>query len=114
MSECIFCKIINGDIPSDKIFEDDKVFIFRDIAPEAPQHVLIVPKEHINNINELEEKHKSLIGHIFLCARDIAKKLEIDDNGYRVVVNTGEDGGQTVSHIHFHLLGGRSLNWPPG
>lgn len=114
MGDCIFCKIITGDIPSKKIYEDDKVFAFEDINPEAPVHVLIVPKIHIASINELSEKHESLIGHIFIVSKKIANEYNIEDNGYRVVTNCGKDGGQTVDHIHFHLLGGRNLKWPPG
>lgn len=114
MGDCIFCKIIAGEIPSKKVYEDDKVFAFEDINPEAPVHVLIVPKTHIANINELSEKHENLIGHIFIVSKRIAGEYNIEDNGYRVVTNCGKDGGQTVDHIHFHLLGGRNLNWPPG
>ncbi|WP_195510252.1 histidine triad nucleotide-binding protein [Clostridium tyrobutyricum] len=114
MEDCIFCKIINGEIPSQKIYEDELVLSFKDISPGAPVHVLIIPKKHIGSINVLTEEDSKIIAHIFLIAKDIAKKLGIDEQGYRIVSNTGEDGGQTVPHVHFHLLGGRSLNWPPG
>lgn len=114
MEGCIFCKIINGEIPCEKVYEDDLVLSFKDINPEAPSHVLIVPKMHIGNLNQLEEKHKDLIGHIYIVAQNIAKRLGVSESGYRVVTNCGEHGGQTVQHIHFHLLGGRSLQWPPG
>lgn len=114
MEDCIFCKIIKGEIPSDKVYEDDMVISFKDISPCAPAHVLIVPKKHINNLNEITEEDSNIVAHIYIVAKEIAKKLGIDKTGYRVVTNCGEDGGQTVQHIHFHLLGGRSLQWPPG
>lgn len=114
MENCIFCKIVNGEIPSNKVYEDDKVLCFKDLNPEAPVHVLIIPKEHISSLNDLNEDNSQIISHIFLTAKKVAKELGIDQNGYRVVSNCGEDGGQTVGHIHFHLLGGRNLKWPPG
>lgn len=114
MSDCIFCKIIKGDIPCDKVYEDDKVIAFKDINPEAPVHVLIIPKEHISSVNDLSESNCDVISHIFITAKNIAKNMGINESGYRIVNNCGEDGGQTVHHIHFHMLGGRSLNWPPG
>ncbi|ARC85530.1 HIT domain protein [Clostridium argentinense CDC 2741] len=114
MSDCIFCKIINGEIPCNKVYEDDKVLAFKDINPEAPIHVLLIPKIHIASINDLNHQDSHLISHIFLTIQNIAKELGIDESGYRVVTNTGKDGGQTVNHMHFHLLAGRSLNWPPG
>ncbi|MCY6959702.1 histidine triad nucleotide-binding protein [Clostridium brassicae] len=114
MEECIFCKIINGDIPSKKVYEDDVVLCFEDINPAAPVHVLVIPKKHIKNLNEMSNEDSNIIAHIFSVSRDIAKKLDIDDNGYRIVMNCGEDGGQEVEHIHFHMLGGRNLSWPPG
>lgn len=114
MDNCIFCKIVQGIIPSDKVYEDDKVLAFKDINPGAPVHLLIIPKLHIGSVNELNDEYKELIGHIFIIAKKLAKELGVDESGYRIVNNCGEDGGQTVKHIHFHLLGGRSLNWPPG
>lgn len=114
MEECIFCKIIRGDIPATKVFEDDMVFSFRDISPAAPEHVLIIPKKHISNLNEVTEEDSNIIAHIYIVAKEIAKILGVDKTGYRIVSNCGEDGGQTVHHIHFHLLGGRALQWPPG
>lgn len=111
--DCLFCKIIEGSIPSEKIYEDDIVYAFSDIDPQAPKHFLVVPKTHIASIDEIDESHKELMGHIFLVISKIAKDMGLN-NGYRVVNNIGEDGGQTVKHIHFHVLGGRSLNWPPG
>ena len=112
--DCLFCKIIAGDIPSAKVYEDDKVYAFRDIEPQAPVHILIIPKEHIASANELTEENASIVGHIFSVAAKIAKEEGIAEGGYRIVNNCGQDGGQTVGHLHFHMLGGRSLAWPPG
>ena len=114
MTDCIFCKIINGEIPSDIIYEDDKVIAFNDVNPQSPVHFLVVPKEHIGSANDLDKDNACLIGHIFLVIGKLAKKLGIDQEGYRIVNNCGEDGGQTVPHIHFHILAGRQLLWPPG
>ena len=111
--DCLFCKIINGEIPSDCIYEDELVYAFNDIDKQAPVHFLIVPKEHIKSCDDLNETHKDLIGHIFLVAQKIAKEKGLE-NGYRIVNNCKEDGGQTVEHLHFHVLGGRSMQWPPG
>jgi histidine triad (HIT) family protein len=90
------------------------VLAFRDINPEAPVHILIIPKAHIGSVNEIEEEHKEIISHIFLTAKKLSKELGVNEEGYRIVTNCGENAGQSVKHIHFHLLGGRSLNWPPG
>jgi histidine triad (HIT) family protein len=114
MTDCIFCKIIEGDIPSEKVYEDELVYAFNDIEPAAPQHVLIIPKKHIASLNDLNEENSKVISHIFIIASKIAKKLGVDKDGYRVVSNCGEAGGQTVPHIHFHLIAGRNLQWPPG
>ena len=112
--DCLFCKIVAGDIPSAKVYEDDKVLAFRDIEPQAPVHILIIPKEHIASANELNEENASVVGHIYAVAAKIAKEEGIAEGGYRIVNNCGVDGGQTVGHLHFHMLGGRSLAWPPG
>lgn len=114
MEDCIFCKIVKGEIPCDKVYEDDRVLSFKDISPAAPVHVLIIPKKHISSINELKKEDEDLIGYIYTIAAKIAKQLGVSEKGYRIVSNCGEDGGQTVHHIHFHFLGGRKLNWPPG
>jgi len=114
VEECVFCKIISGEIPSEKVYEDDMVFSFKDISPCAPAHVLIIPKKHINTLNEVTEEDSKIIAHIFLKAKEIAKKVGIDETGYRIVSNCGEEAGQTVNHIHFHVIGGRTLQWPPG
>ncbi|MDU5109123.1 MAG: histidine triad nucleotide-binding protein [Clostridium sp.] len=111
---CIFCKIVAGEIPSKKLYEDDKVLAFYDISPEAPVHFLVIPKEHLKSANELNEENASIISHIFLVINKIVKELNINETGYRIVNNCGKDGGQTVDHIHFHVLGQRDLKWPPG
>lgn len=111
---CIFCKIVNGEIPSKKIYEDDKVLAFHDISPEAPVHFLVIPKEHIQSVNDLTEKNSEIISHIFLVINKLVRELNVNETGYRIVNNCGKDGGQTVDHIHFHVLGQRDLKWPPG
>lgn len=112
--DCLFCKIIKGEIHSSKVYEDELVFAFRDIEPQAPVHILIIPKVHIASANELNEENSAIVGHIFNVAAKIAKSEGIAEGGYRIVNNCGADGGQTVGHLHFHMLGGRSLSWPPG
>ncbi len=114
MSDCIFCKIAKGEIPSKKVYEDDKVLAFYDIEPAAPVHVLVIPKNHIGSINEINNENSSIVAHIFEVINKIVIELNIADTGYRVVSNCGEQGGQTVGHLHFHLLGGRNLAWPLG
>lgn len=114
MSDCIFCKIVKGEIPAKKVYEDDKVIAFNDISPQSPIHILVIPKNHISSANDINNENKEIIGHIFSVISNIAKSEGIADKGYRIVNNCGEDGGQTVSHIHFHILGGRQLQWPPG
>ncbi|MGG7057070.1 histidine triad nucleotide-binding protein [Clostridium nigeriense] len=114
MMSCIFCKIVNGEIPSKKLYEDDRVLAFYDISPEAPVHFLVIPKEHIQSVNELNEKNADIISHIFLVINKLVRELNISESGYRIVNNCGKDGGQTVDHMHFHVLGQRDLKWPPG
>lgn len=113
MDDCIFCRIAKGDIPSKKVFENERIFAFHDINPQAPVHVLIIPKEHIRSMDEVLEEHLNLMGEIQGIIRKIAKELGLD-NGYRIVNNCGEEGGQEVLHLHYHLLGGRKMKWPPG
>lgn len=108
--DCLFCSIINGDIPSTKVYEDETVYAFKDINPMAPVHVLIVPKQHISSVNEVTEENSGVIAHIYEVAAKLAKELGISESGYRVVSNCGADAGQTVFHLHFHLLGGKKLN----
>ena len=111
---CFWTYIIKGEIPSKKVYEDEKVYAFYDISPEAPIHFLVIPKEHIESANALKEENASVVAHIFLVINKLVSELGIAEKGYRIVNNTGNDGGQTVHHMHFHVLGGRSLNWPPG
>ena len=106
--DCLFCKIINGEIPSDKVYENDKVYAFRDIAPQAPIHVVIVPKTHIASANDITADNSSAVANIYEAIPEIAKSLGISKSGYRIVNNCGKDAGQTVFHIHFHLLGGET------
>ena len=113
-SDCLFCKILDGDIPADIIFSSDDVIAFRDISPQAPTHALIIPRKHVATINDLEEGDEALVGNLFLAAKKIAAEEGIADAGYRVAMNCNEAAGQTVFHLHLHLLGGRKLGWPPG
>ena len=113
MSDCLFCKIAGGEIPSDKVYEDDELFAFRDISPQAPVHVLVVPKKHIASLDEAEEGDAELLGRILMLARRLAAEQGVA-GGYRVVNNCGASAGQSVFHVHFHLLGGRTMGWPPG
>jgi histidine triad (HIT) family protein len=110
---CLFCKIVAGDIPSKKVFEDDVTYAFRDIGPQAPTHILIVPRKHIGSLAETTESDREMLGHLHRVAAQIAKSEGLSQ-GFRTVINTGPDGGQTVDHLHVHLLGGRSMTWPPG
>ena len=110
MSEdCLFCKIIAGDIPSDKVYEDDHVIAFKDINPQAPVHTLVVPRRHISTINDLEDENAALIGHMILAGKQIAADNDLAEPGYRLIMNCNEQGGQTVYHIHLHIMGGRQL-----
>ena len=113
MSDCLFCKIIAGEIPSNKVYEDDEILAFNDVAPQAPVHFLIVPKKHMASLDDTTDEDAALLAHIMLKIKDIAAQLELE-NGYRVVINCGEDGLQTVQHLHLHILGKRKLSWPPG
>ena len=115
MSDCIFCKIAAGEIPAQKVFEDDSVVAFKDLSPKAPVHVLIVPKKHVQSVAHFTAADKDLAAHIFVdIVPKLAAQLGISDGGFRTVMNTGSDGGQTVNHLHVHLLGGRKMTWPPG
>ena len=114
MDDCLFCKMVSREIPSNIVFENDSVLAFRDIEPKAPTHILVIPKKHIQSINELGPDDQSLAGEILLAAKTIAKAEGIETSGFRTVFNTNDDGGQTVFHIHMHVLGGRRLSWPPG
>ena len=114
MSDCIFCKIIKGDIPSTNLYRDEQVTAFRDINPAAPTHILIVPNKHIDSVNVLISDDEALIGHLFIVAKQLAAQEKIEEDGYRLVVNTGAYAGQTVNHIHLHLLGGAPMKHPMG
>lgn len=113
MSDCIFCKIASSEMESDIVYSDDRAVAFNDINPEAPAHILIIPKKHVASLKEAEAEDESLIGHLLIVARDIAKDKGIE-SGYRLILNSGRGAGQTVDHLHFHLLGGRTFAWPPG
>lgn len=110
---CIFCKIVNDEIPSEKVYEDNDILAFKDLNPAAPIHILIIPKKHISSLNDVKSEDIEILGKLLLTTSKIAKEQGLS-KGYRVVNNCGEDGGQTVDHIHFHLLGERKLQWPPG
>lgn len=114
MAETIFAKIIRKEIPADIVYEDDEVLAFKDIAPQAPVHVLIIPKKEIPTANDIEKDDAILIGKLFLVAKQLAKELGISESGYRLVINCNKDAGQAVYHLHLHLLGGRKFSWPPG
>jgi len=113
MPDCIFCRIIRGEAPAKKVYEDDRAFVFEDINPQAPTHVLIIPKKHIVGLKEAQSEDAEIIGYLHLVAAEIARQRGIED-GYRTVFNVGPRAGQSVFHLHLHLLGGRSLRWPPG
>ncbi len=112
--DCLFCKIVAGDIPSEKVYETENVFAFRDINPGAPTHVLVIPKRHIARMIDAEPEDAALLGELFLAANEVARLEGIDQRGVRYVVNTNKDAGQLVFHIHLHVIGGRELSWPPG
>ena len=114
MSECLFCKMVNGDIQPYVVYEDDDVLAFRDVNPQAPLHVLVIPKKHIATINDLEPGDAELTGRLFLAARRIAEQEGLDARGYRTVMNCNAEAGQSVYHLHLHVLAGRPMNWPPG
>ncbi len=114
MADCIFCMIANGEIPSKVAYEDDQVLAFHDIDPKAPVHVLIIPKKHFSSILEINEGESGTLAHMFLVANRLAHELGVAESGFRLVVNTGKDGGQTVPHLHLHLTGGRAFGWPAG
>ncbi len=113
-SDCLFCNILAGDVPADIIYESDTAIAFRDINPRAPTHVLIVTREHISTMNDIDSEHEALVGSLFSAARDIAAQEGLSESGYRAVMNCNSDAGQTVFHLHLHVLGGRMLTWPPG
>ena len=113
-TECIFCKIANKEIDASLIYEDEKIVAFSDLNPQAPVHLLFIPKKHISSMNDMQEEDAELLSHLFLKIKEVAKQKAIADGGYRIVTNCNKDGGQEVFHLHVHLLGGRKLTWPPG
>ena len=112
-TDCLFCKILAGEIPANRVYEDEFCIAFPDINPQAPTHLLVIPKEHIASQAKAVADHKSLLGHLMAATANLARSQKLE-KGYRVVINTGDDGGQTVQHLHLHLLGGRHMKWPPG
>ncbi len=114
MGNTVFSKILRKEIPADIVHEDELCIALRDINPQAPTHLLIIPRQEIAGIDGIEDADAALVGHLFVVARDLARKLGLEESGYRLVINTGADAGQTVFHLHVHLLGGRTLTWPPG
>ena len=112
---CIFCSIVAGDVPGEVVYHDDQVVAIKDANPQAPVHVLLIPREHnLESLNDASKLDVSLLGHLLYTAAKVANQMEIAESGYRVVINTGENGGQTVNHLHLHVLGGRRMTWPPG
>ena len=114
MTETIFSKIIRGEVPADIVYEDDRCLAFRDIKPQAPIHILIIPRDTLQSIQHAKEEHTLLLGHLVMVAKKVAEKEKLAESGFRLIINTGADGGQTVDHLHIHVLGGRKLQWPPG
>lgn len=114
MTDCLFCKMVSGDIQPATVYDDDDVLAFRDVNPQAPLHVLVIPKEHISTINDLDDKHAVLVGKLYLAAKQIAQQEGLSERGYRTVMNCNAEAGQSVFHLHLHVLGGREMRWPPG
>ena len=114
MADCLFCKMVSGEIKPDIVFEDDEVLAFRDVNPQAPMHVLVIPKTHIPTVNDLTPEHTGLVGRMYLAAQKIAADEGVAEPGYRLVMNCNSEAGQSVYHIHLHVLGGRPMAWPPG
>lgn len=111
---CLFCKIVQGSVPADVVYQDDHLVAFRDINPQAAVHVLVIPREHVASLSAASDEHVEMLGRLMLAARDIARSEGMAEDGYRTVMNVGESGGQTVHHVHLHVLGGRAMRWPPG
>ena len=114
LDDCVFCEIRDGNIPATKVYEDEQFLAFRDINPQAPTHILLIPREHIASLNDLKEEHRDMLGEMLLVAKKLARDAQIDQDGYRLVVNCNRQAGQEVFHLHMHVLGGRMFTWPPG
>ncbi|MFL6374675.1 MAG: histidine triad nucleotide-binding protein [Pyrinomonadaceae bacterium] len=114
MSDCIFCRIVSGEIPSSRVYEDDLCIAFDDLTPQAPTHILVIPRQHLDSLDKADTPHKDMLGHLLITSAEIARQRGFSDDGYRVVINTNADGGQTVFHLHVHLLAGRPFIFPPG
>ena len=114
MAQCLFCEIAAGNIPAETVYSDENLIAFRDIDPQAPTHLLVIPRLHLDGLHVLTQEHEALLGKLLTTAAEIARAEGLQEDGYRFVINCGEQGGQTVGHLHLHLLGGRSLTWPPG
>ncbi len=114
MENCVFCGMIAGEVASEKVYEDDQAFVVKDINPQAPVHLLIIPREHVSSLLELDSQESQVSAHLLSLVQKMARDHDLETNGFRVVVNTGPEGGQTVGHLHIHLLGGRVMRWPPG
>ena len=112
--DCLFCRIVAGEIPSDLIYRDERSIAFRDINPQAPVHVLVIPREHLESLDEASQKDEAMLGHLLRVAARVANEQGLSESGYRTVINTGAGAGQSVFHLHVHLLGGRAMSWPPG
>lgn len=112
--ECVFCKIAEGKMPAKKVYEDAEILAFYDINPQSPVHLLVIPRKHVNNLADIEEKDFILLGKMLIVARALAREHKIEETGYRIVINTNRYAGQSVDHLHFHILGGRFMSWPPG
>ena len=114
MSDCIFCKIVDGSIPASRVYEDDVCIAFNDLSPQAPTHILVIPREHVDSLATASQENQEILGHLLLTSAEIARERGFSDDGYRIVINTNADGGQTVFHLHIHLLAGRPFVFPPG
>ncbi|HJN16498.1 MAG TPA: histidine triad nucleotide-binding protein [Armatimonadota bacterium] len=114
MSDCLFCKIVAGEIPAEVVAEDDRVLAFKDINPGAPVHLLVIPKRHVANSSTVEEADEALVGHVVRVGCQVASEAGLSESGFRLVLNNGRDAGEAVNHLHLHVIGGRALDWPPG
>jgi len=114
MNDCIFCKIVSGEIPCERVYDDDVCIAFNDLNPQAPTHILVIPREHLDSLDKADQTNKEMLGHLLMTSAEIARQRGFSDDGYRVVINTNSDGGQTVFHLHVHLLAGRPFIFPPG